>query len=81
MLIFSLLKDKKKGRELTIITMHFFFLPEVIAFGDGISFKGSVQSCERVQGYTVLNVKIQVTIPLNVYSYFSTLNKQDDTCS
>lgn len=51
-------------------------VPEVVAFGDAVLGEWCVQSCERVLGYTVLNVQVQVTLPLNVYSYLSTLREQ-----
>lgn len=58
-------------------------LPEVVAFGDGIFGKWCIQSCERVPGYTIIDIHVQVTLPLDVYSYFSTLkvseNEKRDT--
>lgn len=53
-------------------------LPEVVATGDVILGKWCVQSCKRVPWYTVFNVQVQVTLPLNVYSYFSTLKEKGD---
>lgn len=53
-------------------------LPEVVAFGDGILGKRCIKSRERVLGYTFFNVQVQVTIPPDVYSYFSTLKEKDE---
>lgn len=52
-------------------------LPEVVAFGDGVLGKRCIQSGERVSGDAVLDVCVQVTLPLNVYPYFCTLNTQE----
>lgn len=49
-------------------------LPEVVAFGDSVLGKRCIQSGERVSGDAVLHVCVQVTLPLNVYPYFCTLN-------
>lgn len=50
-------------------------LPEIKAFGDSIFGKWCIQSSEGVFGYTFFNVQVQVTLPLNVYSYFSALKR------
>lgn len=49
------------------------FLPEVVAFGDGVLCKRRIKPGERVPGDAVLDVCVQVTLPLDVYSYFSAL--------
>lgn len=51
-------------------------LPEVVALRDATG-EGRIQLCERILGDTVVNVQVQVTLPLDVYSYFSALRKTD----
>lgn len=67
----QILKRNRRGIELA--SMGGRFLPEVVAFGDGVLCKRRIKSGERVPGDTVLDVRVQVTLPLDVYSYFSTL--------
>lgn len=53
-------------------------VPEVVAFGDVVLGEGRVESCERIPRNAQFNIPVQVTLPLNVYSYFSSLSQKNN---
>lgn len=50
--------------------------PKVVAFGDGVLGEGRIESRERIPRDTKFHAPVQVTLPLNNDSYFSSLGQK-----
>lgn len=65
---------KKKQSEKNPQTTQYYNLPKVVTFGEVGILKWSIQFREGVRRNTWVNIMVQVTSPLYVYSYFTTLS-------